>query len=95
MAHRQHGGLEDVDPVNLLHIHHADPPGTARADRQIQLGALCGGQFLGIVQTLGPGLAQHHRSSHNRARQRAAASLVHTDEQVFCTKLGTKTGIGC
>ena len=89
-AHRQHRGAEDVEPVDRLHIHHADAKGAAAADGLLGLRPRPRCQFLGIAYALWSGLAQQHGCGHNRPGKRPAPGLIHTRNQRAGAERGTK-----
>ena len=82
-AHRQQGGLQDVEPVDLVHFGVGHRPcQRAFADERGKPVALFFGKFLGIGQPCdGVARVKDHRRRAHRPGQGAAPCLVHATDQ--------------
>ncbi len=80
-GHRQHRRAEDVEPVDVLDLDHADAEGAAAADAFVGDGPPIGRELLRIVDPDRTRLAQHHRGCDNRSRQRSAPGFVDAGDQ--------------
>ena len=59
--HRKESRLQNVDAVDLGHARFADAPAATRLDFYLQRGTALRAQFLAVVETVDPVVAQDHR----------------------------------
>ena len=78
--HGLEGGVQDIDLIDHLFIHHGDAPGYGLGlNHREQLPALFVGELLGIVESgdLKPRRKDHRRSAH-RTRKGSSPRFIHT-----------------
>ncbi|MNG04421.1 hypothetical protein D3C84_875490 [compost metagenome] len=100
--HRQHGGMQDVQLIDLLHLGTGDAPGKGLlADFVEQRIAARFRELLRIVQAEDrPRRVEDDRSGHHRTTERATADFVDAGHQLFHqaeiqTELHQGTPINC
>ena len=81
--HREHGCVEDVEPIDFLDIGLRDSPRQRPLpDQRCEALACCLAELLGIIQAGNrPRGVEDHRRGHHRPAQRPATGLVHPAHQ--------------
>ena len=81
--HGQHGGMQDIQPIDLLHLGAGDAPGQGLfANLVEQHFAARLGEFLRVVQAENrPRRIEDHRSRDHGTAERATTDLVDTRDQ--------------
>ncbi|MCY1542267.1 hypothetical protein D9M68_780080 [compost metagenome] len=83
--HRQHGGMEDIQAIDLLHLGPGDAPGQRfLADLVEEFLATRLSELLRIVQAENRSQRiENHRRRHYRAAQRATTDLIDAGHQLL------------
>ena len=83
--HGQHGGLQDIEPVDFLDLGTGDAKAQGLFANLVEKSLALGlREFFRIVQAENrPGWVEDHRCRYHRTAQRATAHFVNAGDQVF------------